>query len=177
MDEDEQLDVGDIALEPPPISFSDIRPCAELLPQGGTCRYSVTISNNTSAPLRGTAWSLVEGSGLGFNGFTTFEASTQGELDLVVVRGSFSAEPFGSEVVAFQFTVPSFAPDGATFCTRAFLGLPPNPLVNITREGFLFCIAKGTTGFRVMSVRESKGVFASVRRNSTPPYHAAIRGR
>src|SRR5262249_23733476 len=41
----QQVDVGDIALGPFPIRISEIRPCGALPPEGGTCRYSVRVTN------------------------------------------------------------------------------------------------------------------------------------
>jgi hypothetical protein len=35
-----------------------------LLPQGDICRYSLQLNNNTDAPVRGLAWSIVVGSRL-----------------------------------------------------------------------------------------------------------------
>lgn len=177
--EGDQIDVGDIALEPPAISFSEIEPCAELLPQGGTCRYSVAINNNTPAPLQGLAWSLVEGFGLGSNlDFTAFEASsTRKPSELFAVRVNVFAEPFTSDVVAFQFTVPSFVPSGASFCTRAFFGLMPAPLVNVAREGSLFCINRGASGFRVTRSAESRNPYRWPRGGSARSAETAARER
>ncbi len=98
----------------------------QLLPQGDSCRYSVTVRNNTDAPLDGLAWSVVDGfelsSGLTF---TRFEAS--------VVRGSRQAvralialEPLAEQVLQFRFDVPTAAL-GATFCTEIYLGVDPDP--------------------------------------------------
>ena len=162
--EGEDRDVGDIPLVPPPIVFSDIQPCDALLPQGGTCHYSAKINNNTGAPLKGTAWSLVDGFGLGSNlGFTNFEASTKKGVKMVH-RQKVSTQPLSSTVVRFRFDVPSFTQNGATFCTRLFFGLDPDPLVNTAREGHLFCITKGDIGFRVMSEGESQQIFQSTSR-------------
>lgn len=176
VDEDEDFDLGDIQLIPPPIAFSDIEPCDKLLPQGGTCRYSVRINNNTSAPLRGLAWSLVDGSGLGSSlGFASFEASSgrlsSSRRSVHVRRQRVFLEAFSSDVFEYQFGVPSFVRDGATFCTRLFFGLQPYPLVNTNREGFLFCVNKGVTGFEVMSASESQKLFRSLSGRNTMMKH------
>ena len=158
--EGEDFDVGDIPLAPPPISVSDIQPCEDLLPQGGACRYSVTVRNNTNAPLRGLAWSPVEGFELGSRlTFTLFEASTAGGSQ-GAIRARVAVGPFGDQAIRFRFRVPSFAV-GATFCARIFLGVNPNPLVNTVSEAFLFCITGGSTGFEVMSETESQKLFRS----------------
>lgn len=164
--EDEAFEFGDIALTGPPISISSIKTCDSLPPQGGTCRYSVTINNNTGTLLRGLAWSLVDGSGLGSSlDFTTFEAS-RGRGYRTARRQRVLARPFNVDEVSFQFEVPSFVRDGATFCTRLFFGLEPDPLVNTVRERQLFCITKGDFGFQVMSENESQKIFQSLSRRS-----------
>ena len=159
--ESEDFDVGDIPLEPPPISFSNIQPCQDLLPQGDICRYSVRVRNNTSAPIEGLAWSPVDGFGLGSSlTFTLFEASTASGSRRAV-REHVSVEPFGDQTLQFRFDVPAFVL-GATFCTRVFLGLDPSPLVITIREAFLFCITGGDTGFQVMSEGESQKIFKAL---------------
>lgn len=159
--EGEDFDAGDIALAPPPISISDVQPCEDLPPQGGTCRYSVTARNNTNAPLQGLAWSPVEGSGLGSSlTFTHFEATTGG-ASRQAIRARITVRPSGEQAIQFRFRVPSFAV-GATFCPRVFIGVNPNPLVNTVSEAFLFCITGGSTGFEVMSESESQKIFRSL---------------
>jgi hypothetical protein len=156
--EGEDFDVGDIPLAPPPISVSDIQPCEDLPPQGGTCRYSVTVRNNTNAPIQGLAWCPVEGFGLGSRlTYTLFEATTAGQ-SRQAIRARVALGPFGDHALQFQFRVPSFAV-GATFCPRVFVGVNPDPLVNTVSEAFLFCITGGSTGFDVMSESESQKIF------------------
>jgi hypothetical protein len=160
--EGEDFDVGDIPLAPPPILFSDIQPCEDLLPQGDTCRYSVTVRNNTHARIEGLAWSPVDGFGLGSSlTFTLFEASTAGGSQQAV-RARVAVGPSGDQALQFQFGVPPFVV-GATFCPRIFLGVNPDPLVITVREAFLFCITGSDTGFEVMSESESQKVSKSLR--------------
>lgn len=152
--EGEDAELGDIALIPPPITFSEIVPCERLLPQGGPCRYTLRITNATSAPLRALAWSLVDAFSLGSSlDFTTFEAtagSRGGARNSAITRRQHVVlTAASSATIGFQFDVPSFVRDGATFCTRVFLGLEPRPLVNTLREGGLFCITKGPGGFQL----------------------------
>jgi hypothetical protein len=159
--EGEDFDVGDIPLQPPEISFSEIQPCEDLLPQGDTCQYSFLVTNNTDAPLRGLAWSLVDSSGLLSDlGFTTFEASTRGGSG-AAVRERLTLQPGAEATLEFQFDVPAFVL-GAEFCTRAFIGVDPSPLVTTVRESFLFCIIGRDTSFEVMSESESQKTFKSL---------------
>jgi hypothetical protein len=159
--EDEDVDTGDIPLEPPHISVSNIQPCDDLLPQGDICRYSFQLNNKTNAPVRGIAWSPVDGFDLGSNlDFTQFEATTRGG-SRQAVRERLDLEPLGKATLEFQFDVPPFV-IGATFCTRVFVGVDPSPLVTPVRESFLFCITGSDTGFEVMSESESQKIFQSL---------------
>jgi hypothetical protein len=159
--EGEDFDVGDIPLALLPIMFSDIQPCEDLLPQGDTCRYSVTVRNNTDARIDGLAWSPVDGFDLGSSlTFTLFEAST-GSGSRQAVRARVAVGPSDGQALEFQFDVPPFVV-GATFCPRIFLGVNPNPLVITVREAFLFCITGGDSGFEVMSESESQKIFRSL---------------
>lgn len=158
VDQDEHFDLGQLFLNPPPISVSDIAPCETLPSSGGTCRYRVQINNNTSEPVRGLVWSLVDGYGLGTKlDYTTFEATaSHGRSNRLAVRRSFRARALDGNVVEFKFTVPESTSDGAEFCTRLFVGLHPHPLFNPVTDNFLFCVAKNSDGFELMSIKESE---------------------
>jgi hypothetical protein len=164
VDANQNLQVGNVALIPPPILFSNIRPCTAILPQGGTCQYSVAIRNNTTARLTGQALSIVTG---GF-GSTRFEASTQ-RTGTSPVRAAVNIPALGSRDVTFNFTVPSFVQNGTTVCTQLQLGLDPSPLFNVARLRDLFCINKGSSGFTVMSADESRAVFDLMKSTNAPP--------
>jgi hypothetical protein len=156
--EGEDFDTGDILLERPPFFFSDIKPCGELelLPQGGTCHYFARLTNTTNGELNGFAWSVVEGFEFGSSlDFTLFEASTR-PGSRVATRERVAVAPLGDQILHFQFAVPSFAEEGATFCTTVFLGVVPDPLVNTFVERSLFCITKGATEFELMAAAQSQ---------------------
>jgi hypothetical protein len=166
--EGEDVDLGDILLRPPPISFSDIRPCEDLPSQGDICRYSVHVTNNTDAQIRGLAWSIVDGSGLGSSlTVATFEASTRGG-SRQVVRERLVLEPMGEATLEFRFDVPR-SEIGATFCTRVSVGIDPDPLVTTMREAFLFCITATDTGFEVMSEGGSRKISQALSGRSRSP--------
>lgn len=150
-DEGEDVDLGDIALSPPPIAFSDLRPCSGPLPQGGVCQYTVRIRNNTTEELRGQAHSVV----INTNNQTLFEASTR-RTGTGVQRAAVKIPARSTSDVTFHFTVPSFLPLDTTVCADLFLGLEPSPLFNVVHAEGLFCITKGIFGLRVMGERESR---------------------
>ncbi len=62
--EAENYDVGDIALAPPPISMINVLPCVDLPAEGGVCRYTVDVHNNTADDIRGLG--LEHRSGIGY---------------------------------------------------------------------------------------------------------------
>lgn len=159
--EGETFDIGKIALAPPPVSFSAIQPCNNLLPQGDRCGYTVKITNNTSAPLEGLAWSIVDGFGLGSSlTYTLFEASAAPDAPQSG-RQRVELKPSGEQTLQFWFDVPSFVA-GATFCARVFVGLDPKPLVITVRDASLFCITGGTAGFELVSDSESQKIFRAI---------------
>ncbi len=137
VDANQNVDVGDVALIPPPILFSNVRPCTAILPQGGVCQYSVSIRNNTTAKFTGQALSQV----IGGLGSTRFEASTQ-RTGVSPVRAPVSVPALGSRDVTFFF--------------------------NVARQRDLFCIAKGGSGFWVMSAEESRAVFDLMKGTDAP---------
>jgi hypothetical protein len=161
----EDVELGDLALALQPISFADIQPCEDLLPQGDSCRYSVTVRNNTDAPLEGLAWSVVDGFGVASSlGFTRFEASTFRGFRQAV-RAPVAVEPSAHQALQFRFDVPAFAL-GAEYCTEIWLGVNPEPLVTTIRQAFLFCLIGTETGFQVMIEREGQEVARSLRAKS-----------
>lgn len=168
--ENESIDIGDIGLVPPPISFSDVVPC-NVLTQGSPCQYSVNITNNTPAPLRGRVWSIVDGYGLGSTlDYTVFEAFAATE-DLVKARRRrdnmfpgrqrVKLESGETTTAYFEFHVPSIVRDGATICARMIFGLLPRAVFNTSRERSLFCITKGNGNFRLLRNLESRKITQS----------------
>ena len=153
----EHFDVGTLLLNPPPISISDIEACGTIPSYGGVCRYSAKVNNNLPERLRGMVWSLVDAYGLGLTqNFTSFEATSRGRTDVVAIRRPFYIRAFDDETAEFRFTVPPSVADGAVFCTRLFVGLYPNPLLNPVQESFLFCVEKNTDGFELMSKQATR---------------------
>jgi hypothetical protein len=139
--EAQDLELGDIGLAPPPIRLVDVRPCV-IPARGGICRYSVTLQNNTDASLRGTAWSVVNATGVaGPVVASVFEASAMNGVE-TVRRIDVSVGPRRSQVLTFQFDVPASVPVGASFCADAYLGPRPSPLVAPLRRSSLFCVAR-----------------------------------
>lgn len=145
----EDRNLGDVALQPFPVRFSDIKACNDVPPQGGKCRYSVRITNRLATSLAGAAWSLVGSSGTGsFADFTTFQTDDPKKLML----GSLE-----SKVVRFEFDVPATVRAGASICTQVFIGDDRRePFFNTVGQRSLFCISKSFDPASTFSVLPSK---------------------
>jgi hypothetical protein len=152
--EGENRDVGEIPLTPNLIQFSEISPCDNLPPEGGQCSYSVSIRNNSSERFRGEAWSVVDGFGLGsFIGVTTFQIN---RLYSWPHKEDLSISPGENKILKFRFRVPDTVANGASICTRAFVGQSPTAVFNTVAQRFLFRISKGVTGFTLVPENKAR---------------------
>ena len=155
--EDEDLDLGDLALGRAALAFSNIQPCEDLSPQHHVCRYSVVVKNNTNTLFRGLAWSLVEAFDLPTSfGYTQFEASSRAGA-LRAVRIPVVLAPSAQKVLRFRFKVPKFALE-AELCAEIFLGKIPAPLLRTVRSRSLFCIGGSDDDVEVASVQQSQKI-------------------
>jgi 5-hydroxyisourate hydrolase-like protein (transthyretin family) len=161
--EGEDRDVGDVPLQPFPVRISEIRPCGSLPPEGGTCSYSVRVTNRLDSALDGAAWSLVDSSGIGsLIDFTHFQTANPQRMTLA---------PGASKVVQFAFDVPNTVRDGAFICTQVFIGQNRlQPFFNTAGQRGLFCISKGFTGvFSVVPEKEAQKMFRQMNGRTLPP--------
>jgi len=160
--ENETRDVGDVALQPFPVHFSNTVPCQDLPPEGGRCEYSVRVTNRLATSLEGEAWSLVQGFGIGsFTDFTHFQVKHVQQLRL---------KPQEGKEVRFDYKVPSKVRDGAVICANVFVGERPEAFFDTVGQTDLFCISKGTTGFAAVSPKKAQQMFRLLNgRTLTPP--------
>jgi hypothetical protein len=151
--ENEQKDLGDIALTPPPVTITGIEPCNDLPPEGGRCRYSVQIVSNMPGEEDFGAWSLVQAYGIGSRlGWTMFQAGESKTFDLKTGENA---------TVRFSFDVPQTVEYGASICPDLWVGLGKRKpyFETIDHEYSLFCIYKGLTGtYSVMSKQAAKAL-------------------
>ncbi len=142
---DEHRSLGNIRIQSFPVRVSDLVLCPTIPSGGGTCEFSVRLTNGTSSRLRGAAWSFVEG-GLPDTlvGFTSFQPQDASSIDLN--RGS-------SQVFHFEFTAqPSNNNLGQTMlCARLFAGIGDDPLFNTVAMRDLFCVIREAQGFAFVS--------------------------
>ncbi|WP_158002475.1 carboxypeptidase-like regulatory domain-containing protein [Methyloterricola oryzae] len=145
----ENRDIGNVPLQLYPIKFSVVRPCGSFPAKGGTCRYSVRVTNLTGKQMSGAAWSIVNSSDLrSLGGDTTFQTANPTKMTL---------KPGASRVVDFQFYVPSSVREGTNICADALFGQDINqPYFNLQGRKNLLCIGKGVTSFSILSKQESQ---------------------
>lgn len=143
--EGENHDIGNVPLTSFPVRFSEVQPCA-VPTDGAICEFSVKITNGLATRLSGQAWSIINAYGIGtFTDFTNFQ--TDVPLDVSLARGQ-------SKVLTFRFRVRGSVRDGAYMCASVYVGQNPNSLFNTVGQNFLFCFAKGSSGFTLMSEKE-----------------------
>jgi hypothetical protein len=156
------LDLGDIPLTPNPISFSETQPCAEIPSGGGSCAFSVRVTNQVSEALDGAAWSVVFSyRNNSFTGSTQFQAGLPQALRLNTGE---------SRVVKFSFPVPASLQDGAVICASIYVGQGrPNPLFNVVGAAeHAFCVTKGPEGYSLLK-EESLRSLRLLERVGVPP--------
>jgi hypothetical protein len=145
--EGEEVDLGEIGVQPFPVQFTDPQGCT-IPTNGGLCEFSVTVTNTRPTPLSGKVWSLVAGFDLGsFVSFTTFQTDSPRDLSLGAGQ---------SRTLRFRFRVPGRVADGAVICPSAYMGQNPDALFHPVGHGFLFCLAKGDSGFDLLSSAEAQ---------------------
>jgi 5-hydroxyisourate hydrolase-like protein (transthyretin family) len=142
------LDLGDISLTSLSVRFSEIRPCGNLPPEGGTCTYSFRITNALSTTISGLAWSNVQA--LDGTGLPT--TSFQPGLPVWLLL-----EPGESRVVQFDFEVPSKVRDGTSICADG-LASQGSDFFDVVGQRHLFCITKGFTGFRLATEKQARAL-------------------
>ncbi|HZP87186.1 MAG TPA: carboxypeptidase-like regulatory domain-containing protein, partial [Burkholderiales bacterium] len=149
---DEDHNVGDVALQPFPIRISLVRPCADIPASGGSCLYTVQITNRRAERISGRVWSIVTGFGLGSHaGVTVFQAGGQ----------SLSLESLSSKATSFAFQVPGDVSANATICVASWFGEEHRAAYFKTlAQADLFCVNKMASGnFRTLSKKESLKLF------------------
>jgi hypothetical protein len=145
--EAEDLDIGDFALTSFPVRFSEIQPCS-VPANGGTCNFSVKITNGLSTRLSGKAWSIASAAWIGsFTDVTAFQLNPLRDVKL---------DPGRSATLRFQFRVPGSVADGATICASAYVGQKPSPFFKPVGMILLFCLTKGAGGLTLMSPQEAQ---------------------
>lgn len=165
--EDEDLDLGDIAMDPWPVQLFEIHPCDHLPVEGGTCRFDLIVRNGEEERFSGAVWGLVEGLGIGsFVGSTRFQVGRVGADNPMPHR--FNLASGDQELFELEFEVPEEVMNGSFFCATVLVGRAPSPHLDTLGERFLFCIAKGLEGFEVVPEAKGRRMLESLRRTPLP---------
>lgn len=165
--EDEDLDLGDIALDPWPVQLFEIHPCDHLPAEGGTCRFDLIVRNGEEERFSGAIWGLVEGLGIGsFVGSTRFQVGRVGADNPMPQR--FNLASGEQELFELGFEVPEEVMNGSFFCATVLVGRAPSPHLDTLGERFLFCIAKGLEGFEVVPETKGRRMLGSLRQAPLP---------
>jgi 5-hydroxyisourate hydrolase-like protein (transthyretin family) len=156
----EEVNLGDIGLQPFPVQFSDPQGCI-IASDGGICEFSVTMTNTRSTPVSGKVWNTVAGFELGsFVNFTTFQSNTPRDLRLGAGQ---------SRTLHFRFRVAGRVADGATICPTAYIGHNPDAFFHPIGHSFLFCLVKGDSGFDLMSSAEAQAMSQQIQLQKLAP--------
>jgi hypothetical protein len=148
--EGENLNLGDIALNAPPLRVSEIRPCGQLPPEGGTCAYSFRITNSQTTTLSGLAWTIIDATPTDpFSPTVRFQPGPPAWYVL---------QPGQSRVLSFDFDVPGSAPNGTSICVQATVSQGASQFDVVVQKN-LFCIIKGYTGFNLVPERQAQVLF------------------
>ncbi len=147
--EGEDVLLEELALEPHPVGFAEIRPCGDLPPQGGVCRFSLRLVNRLDKPVEGRAWSLVQSSTGTLSGQTRFQAG---------IPKIAALEPLGTQVLRFAFRIPETLQNGSSVCAEAYFGQGRTEyFFDTVGRRDLFCVEKGVDGaLRLLDEKESR---------------------
>jgi hypothetical protein len=157
----QDLDLGDVPLQPYPIQFSNVTPCENLPSTGGTCTYSVRVRNSSEKLFTGLAWSPVQGFYIGsLSDYTLFQT----------LPVALAIKPGTNKVARFSFYVPGSVADGAFICPLIFVGKGLHPFFNTVNWRELFCISKEATGaFSVVPEKETQKMFRQMKERMLIP--------
>lgn len=163
----EDLDLGDLSLDPWPVQLTDIHPCGDIPAGGGTCRFELMVRNGEETRFSGAVWAIVESPILGsFAGSTRFQLGKVGADNPMPHR--FNLASGQQELFEFDFEVPEEVMNGSFFCATVLVGRDPVPQIDTLGERFLFCIFKGVDGFEVVPELKGRKMLESLRRTPLP---------
>lgn len=143
--DNEDRDIGDIALKSFPVRIYPAKVCDPIPSRGGACQFSARIVNGMENRLSGETWTLVQ-SGTFFGPSISFQTALPKTVSL---QSGESAE------VPFSFIVPGEVSDGTYMCLQTYVARKPHSF-NVLGQHYLFCISKGGGFFRVVPENEKR---------------------
>ena len=145
--DEEHHDAGDVSVKSYPVRLTLDQGCGSIAATGGTCQFSVRVTNGGTADLKADTWTLVRALGLFYPGeLSTFPVGTTKTVNLA---------PSASTTLSYTFTAPASLPGGATVCARAYASDKKNTFAAIGIHD-VFCVRKGYDGFTVLSEEEKR---------------------
>ncbi len=161
--EAENLDLGDIALTPNPIQLSLQQGCGNIPASGGTCRFTLRARNGTNKRMSGYVWAAVEGYGTSSAfSFTRFQLGKVGTANPMPQR--FNLKSSQAQLFDFALDIPASVRPGASLCVIGFAGADPAPQLNVQADqGFLLCITKEQSEFRVLTGKHAREKMKTLR--------------
>ncbi len=152
--EDQDVDLGDVALTPLPIQFGAVQGC-EIPPGGGLCEFGIELRNRGPGPFKGQVWSTVEYFPNEFPfRFSRFQVGRVGAVNPMPERLNLRVGQ--SVFVDFQLTVPGDLPDFSVICATATVGSKPDAQFRNFGDRFLFCAQIQSGQFAVLGDKEGR---------------------
>jgi hypothetical protein len=154
--DDEEVDFGDIALTPLPIGYGEITGC-DFLPIGGTCEFSVQVTNRRPGRYRGEAWAIARYFSVNYpNLANRFQIGRLGAQNPNPIRVNLAQGK--TTTLTFRLDVPATAPEGTSLCITANVGRDPAPQFDAAGERLLFCAVAQPGGLARLSAKESNAL-------------------
>jgi len=152
----EEVDFGDITLKPLPIGYGEITGC-DFLPIGGTCEFSVQVTNRGPGRYRGEAWAIARYFSVNYpNLANRFQIGRLGAQNPNPIRVSLAQGK--TTTLTFRLDVPTTAPEGTSLCITANVGRDPAPQFDAAGERLLFCAVAQPGGLARLSAKESNAL-------------------
>lgn len=146
-EDQEHYNTGDVALKSFPVRLTLASGCGAIPSQGGTCQFSVKVTNGGTAPLKADTWTLVNAIGVDAPGeMTKFPAGPSRSVMLA---------PAASATLAYSFDAQASLLDGTTVCARAYASDKKDPFAAIGMHD-LFCLRKGADGFEPLTEKQKR---------------------
>lgn len=145
--DEQHYDAGDVGVKSYPVRLTLDQGCGSIPASGGTCDFSVRITNGGTADLKADTWTLVRAVGFSFPGeLTSFPVGATKTVNLA---------PTASTTIAYSFTAPASLQNGATACARTYASDKKNTFAAVGIHDVL-CLTKGANGFTVLTDKQKR---------------------
>jgi hypothetical protein len=151
----ESADLQNLPMTPLSIAFGEVTGC-DVLPLGGTCRFSVQISNRGAGRYRGEAWALVRYFSQNFPyGMSSFQIGRVGAENPNPVRVNLGEDRMTT--LEYKLDIPGVVSEGISLCVSVNIGRDPDPQFDTTGNHLLFCAVTQQDGeLQRLSRKDSK---------------------